>query len=323
MATVMCTPASGSNFPLGTTTVTCTATDQSNNSSNCMFTVTVNDTTAPQVTCPQNVVVNPPQGVCNPAVQYSTPTATDNCSTATVMCTPASGSNFPLGTTTVTCTATDQANNSSQCTFTVTVTGTPFSILCGGDINTAARILAPVTCGIGSVVSYPAPTISSSTCNGNISVSCVPASGSTFPAGTTTVTCTATDQNNQTVSCSFTVTVSGGGTFGACYVDDYTGDTFRQVIDPASEFFGYWEYHVQATNQTICGIAEYVSFIPGHSHITYDNDASNVWMNANVNLGAGTAVIQVTTFSPYHQYVLRDRNINNDPPCTAPPPPPQ
>jgi hypothetical protein len=170
------------------------------------------------------------------------------------------------------------------------------------------------TCGLGAVVNYPAPTITSSACNGTVTVTCTPASGTVFPAGTTTVTCTATDQLGQSLSCSFTVTVSGAG-FGTCYVDDFSGDTFRQVIDPTSLAYGYWEYRVNATGEIICGIAEFVVYTPGRSHITYDNDASNVWMDANVNLGTGAAVIQVNTFSPYRRFILRDRNVYNNPPC--------
>ncbi|HKC82839.1 MAG TPA: HYR domain-containing protein, partial [bacterium] len=41
------------------------------------------------------------------------------------------------------------------------------------------------------------------------SLACVPASGSTFPIGTTTVTCTATDTHGNTSSASFTVDVKG------------------------------------------------------------------------------------------------------------------
>ena len=54
-------------------------------------------------------------------VTYATPTATDNCSGATVSCVPASGTTFAIGATTVTCTARDAANNTSTCAFTVTV----------------------------------------------------------------------------------------------------------------------------------------------------------------------------------------------------------
>ena len=41
-------PPSGSTFPLGNTTVTCTATDQAGNTANAEFVVTVQDTTPPE-----------------------------------------------------------------------------------------------------------------------------------------------------------------------------------------------------------------------------------------------------------------------------------
>lgn len=49
--TVVCDPPSGSAFPVGTTVVTCTATDSSGNTSTCTFTVTVQDTGSPMVEC--------------------------------------------------------------------------------------------------------------------------------------------------------------------------------------------------------------------------------------------------------------------------------
>src|SRR5207244_2066776 len=45
-----CTPASGSTFPIGRTTVMCTATDGRGNTGSASFTVTVADTTPPVVT---------------------------------------------------------------------------------------------------------------------------------------------------------------------------------------------------------------------------------------------------------------------------------
>ena len=56
-------------------------------------------------------------------VIYTTPIATDPTPPVTVSCTPVSGSTFPIGTTTVTCTAKDGAGNTGTGTFTVTVTG--------------------------------------------------------------------------------------------------------------------------------------------------------------------------------------------------------
>jgi hypothetical protein len=77
--------ASGSTFPTGTTTVTYNATDASGNtSSNCSFTVTVNDVTPPTITCPANITVNTPAGACTATVNYNTPVATDNCGSCSI-----------------------------------------------------------------------------------------------------------------------------------------------------------------------------------------------------------------------------------------------
>jgi hypothetical protein len=79
-----------------------------------------NDMEAPTISCPANIVVNAAPGVCSAVVNFTVGT-TDNCSVPTVVTTPASGSLFPLGTTTVNATATDAAGNSASCSFTVTV----------------------------------------------------------------------------------------------------------------------------------------------------------------------------------------------------------
>lgn len=117
---VACAPPSGSAFAKGVTTVTCTANDGSNTTS-CSFTVTVNDASPPSITCPGNVSVTAPAGSSSTAVSYATPQVSDNCSVANVSCLPPSGSIFPLGATTVACTASDTSGNNAQCSFTVTV----------------------------------------------------------------------------------------------------------------------------------------------------------------------------------------------------------
>jgi hypothetical protein len=120
--TVTCSPASGTAFPKGTTTVTCTAMDASGNQSTCQFTVTINNTDPPKITCPPNqvgITANPRD--TSVTVTYSAPSVSDNCAGATVVCTPASGSVFPVGTTTVNCVATDTSGNTATCSFTVTV----------------------------------------------------------------------------------------------------------------------------------------------------------------------------------------------------------
>src|ERR1041384_1613203 len=89
----------------------------------CVFTVTVNDTQPPSITCPANIFVAAASRcpiATSRTVNFSV-TASDNCPGVTVVCSPASGSIFPVGTTSVTCTATDAHGNTATCSFTVTV----------------------------------------------------------------------------------------------------------------------------------------------------------------------------------------------------------
>lgn len=112
-------------FPTGTTTITYTATDASGNSTTATQTVTVHESPAiaPVISCPTDITVFLPVNstATSMPVNFPAPTATDNCSTPTVTTSVASGSIFPVGTTTVTVTATDADGNHSTCQFNVTV----------------------------------------------------------------------------------------------------------------------------------------------------------------------------------------------------------
>ncbi len=133
---IVSSPASGSFFPVGTTTVTSTATDASGNTATCSFTVRVNDTQAPAIVCPANITVTTAVGVCTAPATYAV-TGTDNCPGVVVTRTagPASGSAFPVGTTTVTHTATDAAGNVSTCSFTVTVLDGQLPVISAQPVN--------------------------------------------------------------------------------------------------------------------------------------------------------------------------------------------
>jgi uncharacterized repeat protein (TIGR01451 family) len=107
----------------GTYTLTYTATDWAGNSSSVQRTVTVVDTTAPVISCPADISVLLPANTnaTSMAVSFSVG-ATDSCdSTPSVATSHASGSIFGVGPTAVSATATDDANNSASCGFTVTV----------------------------------------------------------------------------------------------------------------------------------------------------------------------------------------------------------
>lgn len=73
--------------------------------------------------CPANISLT--TAGTSATATWTAPTATDACpGIVLVTTTNAIGSSFPLGTTTVTYTAKDAANNMSTCSFTVTVTQT-------------------------------------------------------------------------------------------------------------------------------------------------------------------------------------------------------
>ena len=56
---------------------------------------------------------------------YEKPTAQGGVPPIAVTCTPESGQPFPLGSTDIRCTATDQAGQTASCTFAVTVSRLP------------------------------------------------------------------------------------------------------------------------------------------------------------------------------------------------------
>ncbi|HLQ23889.1 MAG TPA: S8 family serine peptidase [Gemmatimonadales bacterium] len=92
-----------------------------NPANNSATTTTTVSNPPPLITCPANVVVPNDPGKCSAVVSYPPPGVTDNCPGVAVSCAPPSGATFPVGQTTVGCTATDSGGAASTCSFHVTV----------------------------------------------------------------------------------------------------------------------------------------------------------------------------------------------------------
>jgi hypothetical protein len=106
--------------PLGSNTMTLTVNDGRGGTAMATVQIVVQDSTAPALTLPANIT-REATGPAGAVVNY-TATAQDIVSGSVApSCTPPSGSNFSIGTTTVNCSASDAAGNSAAGSFTVTV----------------------------------------------------------------------------------------------------------------------------------------------------------------------------------------------------------
>ena len=196
--TVGCSPTSGDTFALGTTTVTCTAQDNANNVATDSFTVTVLDTTAPDLTLPSDTFAT--AGPSGAIVDY-TVSATDAVDTSPdIVCDPPSGNLFPLGTTTVHCSATDDDGNSSTGSFNVTVLDHGAPVL-----RLPANQAVEATGADGAEATFD--VTATDDVDPSPDITCTHSSGETFPIGDTAVRCTATDDHGNATTGGFTITV--------------------------------------------------------------------------------------------------------------------
>ena len=168
--------------------VNCTVTAGGVVIAQCAFQVIVRiDDEPPVINCPSNIVefaCPSPVGPCGTVVIYPAPTASDNSGSVSVTCVPPSGSFFPCGDTTVTCTAEDRCENRSKCEFKVRVVeqANPPTIHCPPDMTV-------ISCSNCVVVNYPLPLVG----NG-VLIGCNPPPTACLPPGTHTVTCVASNE---------------------------------------------------------------------------------------------------------------------------------
>ncbi len=195
---VLCTPPSGGTFALGATQVTCTAHDIAGNTGTAAFTVTVTDATPPVITAATTGTPGT-NGWFTSAVEIvwtvsdpESPVTTTGCGTISVV---------EDGVRTLVCSATSAGGTSTHSVTVRRDVTAPVVIAPGNVSATAAN-------GTGAIVAYGAATASDATSGVSGAPSCSPASGSTFAAGVTTVTCAIADGAGNSGSATFTVTVT-------------------------------------------------------------------------------------------------------------------
>ncbi len=209
------------NFNIGVTTVTYTATNNYGVLTTCSFTVTVTDSQHPAITCPGDISQQATSGLCSAIVNFTPPDGTDNCPGAvtTQIAGLPSGSDFPVGTTVNTFQVRDAVGNTANCSFNITITDNqaPIFSSCPADIP---RTTDPGLCS--STFDPPDPVVTdncmslvqltwslSGATNGSSPSAGINYLGLTaFNQGTTTVTYTATDTGGNNVFCSFNILVT-------------------------------------------------------------------------------------------------------------------
>ena len=119
---VACTPAVGKVLDVGSNNISCTATDRGGLTATASGTITVTDATAPVISGMPGNITEEATGPNGATASWTAPTAVDVVAgPSTVTCNPASGSTFALGTTSVTCSASDGNGNTARQSFTVIV----------------------------------------------------------------------------------------------------------------------------------------------------------------------------------------------------------
>lgn len=193
---VTCNPESGATFPLGVTTVICSARDACNLTAEDRFTITVRDSVPPVLTLPADLTVEATSAV-GATVDFLAEAADLIDPWPVVDCLPSSGFSFPVGETTVSCTASDVSGNTSSGAFKVTVNDSlPPVLVAPADVTVeASGMQTPVEIGQATASHHLEVMISND----------APA---TFPVGVATVTWTAVDSAGKSSSALQTVTVT-------------------------------------------------------------------------------------------------------------------
>ena len=188
----------------GANTIQLIATDANSNVDSAAVVVTVLDTIKPLISnCLPNIFSTTDVTGCTTVINWTAPTAADNCNVDSLISSHNPGDVFPIGTTTVTYIAYDPSMNTDTCTFDIVVTDAFSPII----TNMPVDITISNDAGnCDAVVTWTAPSASDN-CTVDSSVSTAQ-SGDVFAVGSTMVYYTAYDPSMNTSVDSFMVTVN-------------------------------------------------------------------------------------------------------------------
>lgn len=259
---VECSPASGATFPIAKTRVNCTASDLSGNEGTKGFNITVKDTTGPALTLPPSMTAEA-TGADGATVTFAA-TANDIVDgSRPVECTPASGTTFPRGTTSVSCASSDTRGNATTRTFNVIVTNGALPIT--GDLVVAgtAKVGSTLT-ATSSLTTTPAAT--------RVEGQWLRGSEEIASATSLTYTLTAADQGED---------VTFRQTFGADgYNDAVRTSNAVGPVEPGDIAVS------QPTVQGTAQVGEVLATIPG-SVLPADATQTYEWFAGTDSLGSG------------------------------------
>jgi hypothetical protein len=186
---------------VGDNTVVLTVTDGSNNTASCNAVVTVNDVTPPIALCQTTTVSLDVNGVGSITAQDIDNTSIDACGIKSLAVSPSTFGCANVGSPTVTLTVTDNNDNSSTCSVSITVEDNVKP-------TAACKAITVQLDGSGqaSIAGSDIDAGSSDACD-IASLSASPSNFSCANLGSNTVLLTVTDNNGNTASCAAAVTV--------------------------------------------------------------------------------------------------------------------
>lgn len=206
---VTASDTSGTDFPVGVHKVTFRA-GSAPDTSECSFTITVLDATPPTVTCPPNTTIqvtldSTGQASCNVKANFNLPQPQDLCdSNPSISSSVAPGDTLPVGVTTATVTALDNAGNTVTCQFLITVVDPTPPTVSGCPKDTLKVFASKDSCG--AVVSW-GKVVFTDDCSATVTVNPPNYTSDFFLVGIHAINIVGIDAGGNVTKCSFAVMV--------------------------------------------------------------------------------------------------------------------